>query len=192
MKKVVISLFSFLGVLVLLIVVVSSSIFAHGAGSLTVGVSSVPRFPIAGQQAELTFTPVYDDGTPNTGLAPMVMVAWTASGGHNDGPAPAANATPAGGSMAGMDMGGTPTPTDTPPDIMLMPVETSPGVYVANITFEQGGRYVATFSSGDEESDVVVGVRSSPVSWGYVGMLAGLVIVLAASVAVVKTVKRGW
>jgi hypothetical protein len=194
LKKVVIPFLSVIAVLALTLVVVSSSILAHGAGSLTVGLSSNPRFPIVGQQAELTFTPVYSDGTPNTGLAPMVMVAWTASGGHTDGPAPAtaANATPAGGSMAGMDMGGTPATAGTPPDIMLMPVETSPGVYAANITFEQGGRYVATFSSGDEEADVVVGVRSSPVSWGYVGMLAGLIIILAVSVAVVKTVRRTW
>jgi hypothetical protein len=172
-----------------------ASTLAHGAGSLSVQVTSNPRFPIAGQQAEMTFRPAFNDGTPATGQAPMVMLHWSSSGEHTHGaPAEATPAVPAqGGSMAGMDMGGTPAPAGgVPEDIMLMPVETLPGVYVANVTFVQGGPYVSTFSIGDDEVDTDVGVRSGPVSWFYVGALAALIIVAAGSVAVVKTVRRSW
>jgi len=189
LKKLVISFLSiFLAVGIALVATIAQ---AHG--ELDARVSSNPRFPIAGQPVELTFT-ISNNGTPEKGQEPMVMLAWTASGGHTheESAAPDANTTAAGGSMAGMDMGGTPAPADTPPEVMLMPVETSPGVYVANTTFIQGGRYVATVSIGDEEADIVIGVRSSPIAWGFIGSLAGLVIALAAAVAVIKTVRRAW
>ena len=195
MKKILILSISLLSAVGLALA--ASTAFGHGAGSLDVSMTSNPRFPIAGQQAQLTFRPVFNDGTPNEGQTPMVMLQWTASGGHTHGPegeAAPAPQEPAGGSMAGMDMGGgAPTPADGPPaEIMLMPVETSPGVYVDNVTFQQGGRYVAVFSIGDDEADNTLGVRSSPVAWWFIGMLGGLVLALAAVVAVVKTVRRAW
>jgi hypothetical protein len=180
--------------LAVILTALPASTFAHGAGSLSVAVTSNPRFPIAGQQAELTFRPVFNDGTPNTGQVPMVMLQWSSSGEHTHGGAAEEPAAPAqGGSMAGMDMGGTPAPAGgAPPEIMLMPVESSPGVYVANVTFVQGGPYVSTFSIGDDEVDTTIGVRAGPVSWFYVGALAGLIFIGAATVAVVKTVRRSW
>ncbi len=78
------------------------------------------------------------------------------------------------------------------PTIHLMPEEASPGVYVDKVTFEHGGRYVATVNAMGEEVDIVIGVRSSPVAWWYVGGLAGLVALLAGTVAVTKTVRRTW
>ncbi len=195
MKKILILSISVLAAVS--IALAATSALGHGAGTLSVSESSNPRFPIAGQQAELTFRPAFNDGTPNTGQVPMVMLQWSASGGHTHGPAPAANAnTPPAdqGSMAnmpGMNMGTT-TAAGAPPEIMLMPVESSPGVYVANVTFTQGGRYVAVFSIGEDEVDTAIGVRSSPVAWWYVGALAGLVLVLAVIVAVVKTARRAW
>jgi hypothetical protein len=189
LKKVIILILSVLAAIG--IALAATVVQAHGG--LDTQFSSKPRFPIAGQTAELTFI-ISSNGTPEKGQEPMVMLAWTASGAHTHGEAaaPVSNTTPAGGSMAGMDMGGTPATAEAPPEIMLMPVETSPGVYVANTTFTQGGRYLATVSIGDEEADIVIGVRSSAVAWGYVGMLAGLIIALAVAVAVVKTVRRTW
>jgi hypothetical protein len=189
LKKILFLFFSFFAALGLALV--ATSVQAHGPGTLAVGFTSNPRFPVAGQPAEFTFTPVYNDGSPNTLLVPMVMIAWTASGGHTHGEQ-AVDATPAAGSMAGMNMGTTAPSGGVPAEIMLMPLETTPGVYVSNVTFEQGGRYIATFSNGEDEFDIVVGVRSGSVAWWYIGVLAGVVIVLAAAVAVTKTARRTW
>ena len=169
-------------------------VFANeGHGTLEVAFSSSPRFPVAGEEAVLTFK-ISSNGTPEAGQEVMVMLAKTASGGHGHGPAPADAGNASGAmptDMPGMDMGGAQA-TETSPAIMLMPDEISPGVYVAKYTFEQGGRYVATVQIGDEESDVVVPVRSGPIAWPYIIGLAGISALLAGVVAVVKTVRKEW
>ncbi|MDO8716797.1 MAG: hypothetical protein Q7J73_08345 [Dehalococcoidales bacterium] len=164
----------------------------HEAGALEVAFSSSPRFPIVGKEAVLTFK-ISHNGSLEQGQEVMVMLAKSVAGGHGHEPAPAdagnaSEAMPA--NMPGMDHG---APADEPvPMEHLMPAETSPGVYVAKHTFEQGGRYVATVQIGDEESDVVVAVRSSPIAWWYIIGLAGISALLAGVVAVVKTVRKEW
>jgi hypothetical protein len=189
LKRIVIILLSVFAAMGLALV--ASSALAHGG--LDVVFSSSPRFPIAGQETVLTYK-ISDNGTPEAGLGQevMVMMAQSASGGHTHGPLPAdagngSAAMPA--DMPGMDMGGA--QVNAAP-VMLMPVETAPGVYVAKYTFTQGGRYVGTVQVGDEEADTVVGVRTSPIAWPFIFGLAGLCAVLAGTVAVVKTVKREW
>ncbi len=164
----------------------------HEAGTLEVAFSSSPRFPVVGEEAVLTFK-ISHNGSLEQGQAVMVMLAKSAAGGHGDEDAHGGNETPSGGApanMAGMDHGAQ---ADEPvPMEHLMPEETSPGVYVAKHTFEQGGKYVATVQIGDDEADVFVAVRSSPIAWPYIIGLAGISALLAGIVAVVKTVRKEW
>lgn len=153
--------------------------------------SSAPRFPIVGQEAELTFKISSMDGNPLAGQSVMIMIEKkdTAGHGHEEDGEHEDEEAPAGGhDMANMG-GGEEEP---PPMIHLVPDEVSPGVYAGEVTFEQGGRYIATVNVMGEEVDVVIGVRSSPVAWWFVGGLAGLVTLLAGTVAVTKTVRRTW
>ncbi len=153
-----------------------------------VALSIVPRFPVVGQEAKLTFKISSMDGVALARQDVMVMLNKNETGGHGHGEANAEEPAPAGGhDMA--NMGGKEEPV---PTIHLMPNEVSPGVYVDNVTFEQGGRYVATVIAMGEEVDVVVPVRAAPIAWWFVGGLAGLSVLMAAMVAVVKTVRRTW
>lgn len=186
-----------MGILLLLLSVLAALGFALGAGpvfadgghgALEVAFSSSPRFPVVGEEAVLTFKISFNDGAPGAGQEVMVMLAQTAAGEHGHEEEPAAAEEP--GNMAGMDHGAQ---ADEPaPMIHLMPEETSPGVYVAKHTFEQGGRYVATVQVLGDEVDVVVPVRSGPIAWPYIIGLAGISALLAGVVAVIKTLKREW
>ena len=169
----------------------------HEAGALEVAFSSSPRFPVVGEDAVLTFK-ISHNGSLEQGQAVMVMLAKSAAGGHGDEDAHGGNETQAGGDpadMAGMDMAGMDhgaQEEEVVPMIHLVPEETSPGVYVAKHTFEQGGRYVATVQVLDDEADVIVAVRSSPIAWPFIIGLAGISALLAGVVAVVKTVRKEW
>ena len=172
----------------------ASSAFANeGHEALQVAFSSSPRFPVVGEEAVLTFK-ISSNGTPETGHEVMVMLTKTTAGGHGHEPAtadaPAGDAAAMPANMPGMDHGAQ--AAEPAPMIHLTPEETSPGVYVSKHTFEQGGRYVATVQIGDEESDVVVAVRSDPIAWWYIIGLAGISALLAGVVAVVKTVRKEW
>lgn len=187
--KRIVFLLSLLSVLATLgFVLGASPVFADGEqGALEVAFSSIPRFPVVGEEAVLTFK-ISHNGSLEQGQTVMVMLTKSAAGGHGDEEEPAAAEEP--GNMAGMDHG---APADEPaPMIHLMPEETSPGVYVAKHTFEQGGRYVATVQIGAEESDVIVAVRSSPIAWPFIIGLAGISALLAGVVAVVKTIRKEW
>ena len=164
-------------------------------GALEVAFSSSPRFPVVGEEAVLTFK-ISHNGSIEQGQEVMVMLSKTAAGGHGHESANNETAAPAGGggampaNMPGMNHG---APVAEPvPMEHLIPVETSPGVYVAKHTFEQGGKYVATVQVLDDEADVIVAVRSSPIAWPYIIGLAGISALLAGVVAVVKTVRKEW
>lgn len=175
----------------------ASSVLSHGGGTgaLSSGFSSKPRFPIAGQQAEFTFTPFFNNGMPNTGLEPMVIIALQNSPSHTHASAARIkSSTEDRKSIDGMKKEGSSASNagTLPQQILLFPVETLPGVYSDNVTIMRGGRYIATISVGSEEYNVVVSVRSSPVAWWYVGGLVGAVVIMAITIAVIKTVKRTW
>ena len=160
----------------------------HEAGEIEVAFSSSPRFPVVGEEAVLTFK-ISHNGSLEQGQEVMVMMMKSEKGhgheGEEEEEAPAAG----GHDMAAMDQG---EEEEEVPMIHLIPEETSPGVYVAKHTFEQGGRYVATVQIEDEEADVVVAVRSSPIAWPYIIGLAGISALLAGVVAVIKTVRKEW
>lgn len=152
-------------------------IVAEGHGALEVAFSSSPRFPLVGEEAVLTFIISFNDGTPGAGQEVMVMMAKTETEEEQ-------------ADMAGMDHG---APAEEPaPMIHLMPTETSPGVYVAKHTFEEGGEYTGTVQIGDEVTEVTVAVRSSPIAWPFIIGLAGISALLAGVVAVIKTVRKEW
>jgi len=160
-----------------------------GHGALRVATSFSPRFPVVGEEATLNFIVSFEDGTPGAGQEVMIMMMKSEAAGHGhegEEPAPEENQ----GGMAGMNHGED--ENEEVPMIHLVPEEISPGVYSAKHSFEVGGRYMATVNVLGDEVDVVVPVRAAPIAWWYVGGLAGLSVLMAAMVAVVKTARRSW
>ncbi len=145
----------------------------HEAGKYEVTFSSSPRFPVVGEEAELTFK-VFHDGTHEEELTMMVVLARAEEEDHHDAEE---------------------NEEEEHEEVELVEVtamETAPGVYVAKYAFEQDGKYQVTAYLGEEHTEFVVAVRSSPVAWPFVIGLAAVSVFLAAVVAVIKTIRKEW
>lgn len=170
-----------LGVLIVLGPVVGAGIaLANGeehqeeeAGKYELTFFSNPRFPVVGEEAELTFR-VSDDGSPVDGLMVMGMVAKAEEDqGHGHGEVEA---------QAG----------EAEAEHSMTAKEVSPGVYMFKHTFEAGGEYAITAHIGEEAHEFAVAVRSSPVSWPFVMGLTAFSLLLAGAVAMIKTIRKEW
>lgn len=146
----------------------------HEADEFEVTFSSNPRFPVAGEEAELTFK-VSHDGTHEEGLMVIVALAKVEEENHHHGEEPEEEHE-----------------HEEVESAEVTAIETAPGVYVAKYTFEDGGKYQVTAYLAEEHAEFVVAVRSSPVAWPFVIGLAGVSVLLAGVVAVIKTVRKEW
>ena len=169
-----------LGVLIVLGPVVGAGIaLAQGehqekeAGKYEVTFSSNPRFPVVGEEAELTFR-VSHDGSPADGLMVMGMVAKAEEEGNGHHGEVEAQAE------------------EEEVEHSMTAKEVSPGVYMFKHTFDGGGKYAITAHIGEEAEEFAVAVRSGPVSWPLVIGLTGFSLLLAGAVAMIKTVRKEW
>lgn len=175
----------------------------HEPGELQVTFSSSPRFPVAGQEALLTFT-ISNSGNPEQGLTVHVVIAEASGGGHDDGDEHSGLGTARLlASVTIPPLGASPTLADVGHEheeehqeeaapVELIATEEAPGVYVVKHTFDRDGKYQVTAHIGDEHAEFTVSVRSQPVAWPLVIGLGAAVLGTAAVVAVIKTVKRDW
>ena len=169
-----------LGVLIVLGPVVGAGIaLAQGehqekeAGKYEVTFSSNPRFPVVGEEAELTFR-VSHDGSPADGLMVMGMVAKAEEEGNGHG------------------HGAVEAQAEEEVEHSMTAKEVSPGVYMFKHIFDGGGKYAITAHIGEEAEEFAVAVRSGPVSWPLVIGLTGFSLLLAGAVAMIKTVRKEW
>ncbi len=173
----------------------------HTSGEYEVTCGASPRFPVAGEEAELTCT-VLHDGTHEEGLAVTLLLARMEMGhdDHDEAVADDHDETEADHQdEAVADDHDEAVANDHDESenvevesVELAATETTPGVYVVKYTFEQEGKYLGTAQIGKEQADFVVAVRSSPIAWSFMIGLAGVSVFLAGAVAVVKTVRRKW
>lgn len=154
-------------------VVLAEEEHEHTSVEFEVSFSSSPRFPVAGEEAELTFR-VFHDGTHEEGLMVMVVLARAEEEDHHDAEEHEEEEH------------------EEVESVEVTAIETAPGVYVAKYTFEQEGKYQVTAYLGEEHTEFVVAVRSSPVAWSFIIGLAGVSVLLAGVVAVIKTVRKEW
>lgn len=167
----------------------------HEAGAFEVTFSSSPRFPVLGEEAELTFD-ISHNGSHEEGLVVMVVLAKTEEDDHHD--------------EAEVDDSHDEAEVDDHRDetevddshgeaenteaglVTIMATETAPGVYAAKYTFEQEGKFLVTAQIGEEQTDFVIAVRSSPIAWPFLIGLVGISALLAGVVAVRKKWKKEW
>lgn len=180
----------------------------HEAGEYEVTCWSSPRFPVAGEEAELTCT-VLHDGIHDEEVTLSVLLA-RAEEEHGHGEADDQNEVEAAdhdeaeaddhdeavaddhhheAEVADHDDGAESTETES---VGIDITETDHGIYMAKYTFEQEGKYLGTAQIGNEQADFVVAVRSSPVAWFFMIGLVGVTALVAGVVVVVKTVRRKW
>jgi len=76
--------------------------------------------------------------------------------------------------------------------IELIATETSPGIYVATIIFDDDGTYSGKIQIGEEEVPLNAAVRSREVAWNFLIGVAAIPALLAGIVAVRKTVRKEW
>ncbi len=194
----------------------------HGAGDYEANFSSDPRFPVMGEEAELTFM-VTHDGSPAEGLT-LVLGLTRGEVGHGHGDEAAADSHD---DDAAADHHDDETVADHHDDetvaddyedeaaadqhddeaaadhheeaentedgsIEIAVIETAPGVYMAKYTFGEAGKYVGTAQIGGEPLEVGLSVRSEPVDWSFVAGLGGISLLVAGMVVVIKSVRREW
>ncbi len=156
----------------------------HTPSELEVAFSSSPRFPVVEEEAEFTFK-VSHDGTPEEGLTVAVtLVRMEVGHGHDEAEADNHDEAEADhhDEAENAEVGSA----------EITAVETAPGVYKAKYTFQDDGKYQATAYIGEEHTEFVVAVRSSPVAWSFLTGLAVVPLLLAGVVAVIKSVRRKW
>ena len=173
----------------------------HTSGEYEVTCGASPRFPVAGEETELTCT-VLHDGIHEEGLAVTLLLARMEMG-HDDHDEAVADdhdeavaddhdeAVADDHDEAVADDHDEAENTEVG-SVEIAAIETTAGVYVANYTFEQEGKYLGTAQIGEEQADFVVAVRSSPIAWFFILGLVGVSTLLAGVVVVVKTVRRTW
>lgn len=150
----------------------------HASGEYEVTCGASPRFPVVGEEAELTCT-VLHDGIHDEEVTLSVLLARTEVG-HDDH------------DEAEADDHRDEAESDEAEAAEIYITETDHGVYVAKYTFEQEGKYLGTTQIGEEQADFVVAVRSSPIAWFFIIGLVGVTALVAGGVVVVKTVRRKW
>ena len=165
----------------------------HEASEFEVTLSSSPRFPVVGEEAEFTFR-VSHDGTPEERLMVTVVLARAEEEDHHHD---AEEHEEAEADDHQHDEGVADDHHDEAENVVvesagIVAIETAPGVYVVKYTFEQEGKYLGTAQIGEEQADFVVAVRSSPVAWSFVIGLAAVSVLMAGVVTVVKTVRKEW
>jgi len=174
---------------------------AHGEGEgkesqpdgveTAVTFSASPRFPVAGQPAELTFT-VLHEGAPEEEL-PLAAVVTPLETGH-DGADHQHSGEVADEHLH--DEAAEPHHDDGSDEelesVTIVPAETAPGVYTTEYTFDSGGKYLVTAQIGNEQREFEVAVRSAPVAWSFIIGLGAVSVFLAGMVAVIKTVRKEW
>ncbi len=185
----------------------------HGAGDYEANFSSDPRFPVMGEEAELTFM-VTHDGSPVEGLT-LVLGLTRGEVGHAHGDEAAADPHD---DDAVADHHDDETVADDHDDetvaddhddeavaddhdeadsteagsVEIAVIETAPGVYMAKYTFEEAGKYVGTAQIGEEPVEVGLSVRSEPVDWSFIAGLGGITLLVAGMVVVIKSVRKEW
>ena len=176
MKKFVVMLLTLALVSALGLTLGCGSALADGVhGEDMVVLSSNPRFPVAGEQAQLTIQ-IMQDGEPEEGLEVMVLVQKLAgTGGHAD------------------DMGEDLAGGEAAAAEMFSLSEASPGAYTGNYTFEQGGVYMLMIHKGSEMIDELeLPVRFGPIAWPFIVVLGAVPLLLAGALAVIKSVRKEW
>ncbi|HEY83271.1 MAG TPA: hypothetical protein G4O01_08320 [Dehalococcoidia bacterium] len=163
-----------------------------GAGT-AVTFSASPRFPVAGQPAELTFT-VLHQGVPEEELPLTVVLTPLGTGHGHDGAhhqhsGEVADEHPHDEAAEPHHDEGSDEELES---VTIAPAEIAPGVYTAEYTFDSGGKYLVTAQIGDEQREFEVAVRSAPVAWSFIIGLGAVSVFLAGMVAVVKTVRKEW
>ena len=149
----------------------------HEADEYEVTFSSSPRFPVLGEEAELTFE-ISHSGSHEEELVVMVVLAKAEEDDHHD--------------EAEVDDHRDEAENTEVGPVTIMATETAPGVYAVKYTFEQEGKYLVTAQIGEEQTDFVVAVRSSPIAWPFLIGLVGISALLAGVVAVRKKGKKEW
>ena len=173
----------------------------HTSSEFEVTLASSPRFPVMGEEAELTFI-VSHDGTHAEGLTVMVVFAKAEEDDHHDEAAADDHDEAAADDHdeAAADDHDEAAADDHHDEIEsievgaaeVMAIETAPGVYVAKYTFNQEGKHQVTAYLGEEQAEFTVSVRSGPVAWPFILGLVGVLVLLAGMVAIIKTVRRKW
>ena len=192
---------------------------AHGAGEFEVTLASSPRFPLAGEEAELTFI-VSHDGSRVEGLIVTLLLARMDMGhnhgsdehddeaavdDHHDEAAADDHHDEAAADdhhdEAAADDHHDEAVADDHHDeaentevdsVSVAAIETAPGVYVAKYTFDQEGKYLGTIQIVEEQTEFELAVRSEPVDWSFIAGLGGISLLVAGMVAVIKSVRKEW
>lgn len=170
----------------------------HGASELDMTCWSSPRFPVAGEEAEVTCEVSHDE-SPAEGLAVTLQLVRMELGHHGEGSDDhdEAVADDDHDEVVADDHHDEAVADDDHDEAEVESVEghafeTAPGIYVAKYTFEQEGKYLGTAQIGKEHTEFVVAVRSKPVAWPFLTGLAVVPLLLVGVVAVIKTVRRKW
>lgn len=168
----------------------------HEAGKYGVTLVSGPRFPVMGEEAELTCT-IFHDGSLEEGLMVMVVLSKVEGDDHGHGAMEMEADMHAEGDEHSEAEHAEADEHQEGEAVEVMAIETAPGVYVAKYTFEQEGKYLVTSHIGthaeegeDEHSEFVVAVRSNPVAWLFMIGLAAVPLFLTAVVVVIKAVRK--
>ena len=196
----------FLGVLIALGITLGTS-FAlaeegdheHTSDEFEVTCEASPRFPVVGEEAELTCT-VLHDGAHEEGLAVTLLLARTEADHHGEVEADHQDDASADGhdeaeadhqDDASVDGHDEAEGTDAE-SVGVVAIEKMAGGYVAKYNFEQEGKYLGTVQIGEEQTDFAVAVRSKPVAWSFMAGLGGITIFVAGMVLIIKIVRKDW